>query len=195
MHCPQCLALTNDPQAVFCPRCGSRLPSAVPVSRLAPIGRTPPRTRPMTDVERVASLDALKTRLLAEYEAKHQALIADGSILAVPSVQWLGNQTAVCAQGHRASYRAFANMTRVRQDTHLGRIGPYTRFSAGFQCCPTCCTDVYTFDADSLKDYVVCAVFEESYGTTSYHLYRKGLGECPTCRIRDEYRVAIGMMI
>jgi hypothetical protein len=56
---------------------------------------------------------------------------------------------------------------------------------------PTCRTDFYTFESDSLRDYVVCAMFEAAYYIISYHVYRKGLGVCPTCRIRDEYWAAL----
>ncbi len=146
--------------------------------------------RPVTPQERVARLSALKARLLAEHEAKHQALVAGGSILVLPSVQWLGNQTVICAHGHRASCRAFANMTSVRQDTHLSRDeGPF--IEQGFQRCPTCHTDLYTFESNLFSDYIVCVVFDKSNGNTSYHLYRRELGDCPTYRIRDECWAAL----
>jgi hypothetical protein len=75
---------------------------------------------------------------------KKQALISDGTILAVPSVQWLGNKIVVCDHGHRASYRAFAQMkseaksvtTNVRQVPTLVRL-PTPVWMGGFFSFPS----------------------------------------------------------
>ncbi len=123
MNCSQCSATINDPQAVFCLRCGSRLPPAVPVARLAPVGQMPPRTlspaprpvlaaRPMSDTSR---RNIVKIIVAALVGAVILGWVMGVSLyLAVVPREIMfsvDNEIAVKAQGQTGMYADILNQT------------------------------------------------------------------------------------
>ena len=179
--------------------------SKQPISKEAP-----PKPR-CTAREVAARIIPTKTRLLSERQASYKVLIASGSIRPVSSVKWLSEQSVVCAHGHRSNFGLFASLpgygtlnilpesdsrTHNRRGIALRRLGGVgfhnindrdpshdVRWQLG---CPTCGTNLYMFEAQALREYMMCTTSPDLFWVFC-HLYRRDSGTCGNCEIRKGY--------
>lgn len=84
MQCPQCSAPVNDSQAVFCPRCGSRLPMSV-VPTTAPLALAGPQVMPRTPPSIARSVEQA-----APMNQQHRLLkIAAAAVIGLLLTTWV----------------------------------------------------------------------------------------------------------
>ena len=153
-----------------------------------------------------------RARLVAERQASYKALLASGSIRPVPGVKWLSGQAVVCAHGHRSHFGLFACLPGYGTLDSLPdfkEFGGHNRLAAALHVrsgtardnindrdperdvrwqlgCPTCGTDLYTFEAKALQEYAMCTASPDLFWVFC-HLYRRDTGMCGNCEIRRVY--------
>lgn len=161
--------------------------------------------------EVAARIIPTKTRLLTKRQASYKSQITSGSIRRVPSVKWLSDQPVVCAHGHRSTFGLFASLpgygtlnilpesdsrTHNRHGFALHRLGGAglhnindrdpnldVRWQLG---CPTCGTNLYVFEAQALREYMMCTTSPDLFWVFC-HLYRRDSGICGNCELRRNY--------